>query len=126
MLNQISVTFEGDHVLVRTSGDKDYEYLEQLWSNVEQTCEKHSCFDVIGISDTSKPLEAVEGYEIPGIFREHKIDNRYRIAWVEKNPDAVDMVEFIVSILDNRDLPGRLFDSEEEAYDWLLGKNEAE
>ena len=32
VLNQITVSFEGDHILVLTEGDKDYEYLEQLWS----------------------------------------------------------------------------------------------
>lgn len=45
----------------------------------------------------------------------------YRIAWVEHNEDAKDIVDFIETVLLNRGLPGRAFDSEEEAREWLLG-----
>lgn len=120
MLNHITVTFEGDHILVLTDGDKDYEYLEQLWSKVSRACEKHSCFNVLGIANTSTPIEAVEAYELPRIFRENNIDARYRIAWVEQTPDAADTVAFAASILSNRDLPGRDFSTVAEARTWLL------
>lgn len=121
MLNHITVSFEGDHILVLTEGDKDYQFLEQLWSQVARACEKHNCFDVLGIADTSTPIEAVEAYELPRIFRENSIDERYRIAWVEQSPEAVDSISFIESILVNRDLPGRQFATVEDARTWLLG-----
>ena len=120
MLNHITVTFEGDHILVLTDGDKDYEFLEQLWSRVSRACEKHSCFNVLGIANTSTPIEAVEAYELPRIFREKNIDSRYRIAWVEESPEAADTISFVESILSNRDLPGRQFETEKEARAWLL------
>ena len=120
MLNKITVSFEGDHILVLTEGDKDYEYLEHLWSKVSRACEKHDCFNVLGIANTSTPIEAVEAYELPRIFRENNIDHRYRIAWVEQTPEAVDTVSFVASILSNRDLPGRQFESVAEAKAWLL------
>ena len=121
MLNHITVSFEGDHILVLTDGDKDYEFLETLWLQVSRACEKHGCFNVLGIANTSTPIEAVEAYELPRIFREHNIDDRYRIAWVEQSPEAVDIISFVASILSNRDLPGREFASVEEAREWLLG-----
>ena len=121
MLNHIEVSFEGDHILVLTDGDKDYEYLEQLWSKVARACEKHGCFNVLGIANTTTPIEAVEAYELPRIFRQNNIDDRYRIAWVEQTPDAADTVAFVASILANRDLPGRDFETVEEARAWLLG-----
>lgn len=120
MLNHITVTFEGDHVLVLSDGDKDYEFLEQLWSQVSRACEKYTCFNVLGIANTGTPIEAVEAYELPRIFRENNIDNRYRIAWVEQSPEAVDTISFVESILSNRDLPGRQFETEKEAREWLL------
>ncbi len=120
MLNHITVTFEGDHVLVLTDGDKDYEFLEQLWSQVSRACEEHACFDVLGIANTSTPIEAVEAYELPRIFRENHIDSRYRIAWVEQSPEAADTISFVESILSNRNLPGRQFETEREARAWLL------
>lgn len=120
MLNHITVTFEGDHVLVLSDGDKDYEFIEELWSQISQACEKHKCFNVLGIANTNTPIEAVEAYELPRIFREKNIDDRYRIAWVEQSPEAVDTVTFVESILSNRDLPGRQFKTEKEARAWLL------
>ncbi len=121
MLNHIEVSFEGDHVLVLTDGDKDYEYLEILWSRVSRACEKHGCFNVLGIANTVTPIEAVEAYELPRIFRQNNIDERYRIAWVEQTPEAADTIAFVASILANRDLPGRDFETVEEARAWLLG-----
>ena len=121
MFNHITVTFEGDHVLVLTEGDKDYEFLEQLWSKIARVCEKHRCFNVLGIANTSTPIEAVEAYDLPRIFNANNIDQRYRLAWVEQNPDSVDIIDFIESILSNRDLPGRRFETPDEAKAWLLG-----
>lgn len=123
MLNQITVSFEGDHVLVLTEGDKDYEYLEKLWPKVARVCEKHSCFNVLGVANTSTPIEAVEAYELPRIFRENNIDERYRIAWVEQSAEAADTISFVASILSNRDLPGRHFATVDEARRWLLEKS---
>lgn len=120
MLNHITVSFEGDHVLVLADGDKDYEFLEKLWSQISRACEKHQCFNVLGIANTSTPIEAVEAYELPRIFRENNIDDRYRIAWVEQSPEAVDTISFVESILSNRDLPGRQFATEKKARAWLL------
>ena len=125
MLNNITVTFEGDHVLVLTDGDKDYEYLKQLWSQVSQACEKHACFNVLGIGNTNTPVEAVDAYELPRIFRENNVDERYRIAWVEQNPEAADTLSFAASILSHRDLPGREFATVEEARKWLAEGSDA-
>lgn len=120
---EISVSFEGDHVLVRTSGEKDYAVIEEIWAKVARVCEKHQCFDVLGIANTSSPIEAVESYEIPGVFREYNIDRRYRVAWVELNPEGVDVIDLAANILAHRDLPGKLFATVEEAREWLLGDN---
>ena len=54
VLNHITVSFEGDHIL----------------SRVSRACEKHSCFNVLGIAGMSTPIEAVEACELPRIFRE--------------------------------------------------------
>ena len=120
MQNKIEVTFEGDHVRVIADGDKDYQFQNRLWQEVTSVCEEHQCFRILGISDTSTPLEAVEAYDTARIFRDMKIDNRYKLAWVEINDDSRNMTEFIATVLANRGLPGRLFDTEEAAKKWLL------
>lgn len=124
MICEIAVTFEGDHVLARTAGEKNYAVVEEIWSRISRVCEKHQCFDVLGIANTTEPIEAVEGYDLPGVFSEYNIDSRYRIAWVELNPDGVDVIDLVASILENRNLPGRRFSTVDEATAWLLGNQD--
>jgi hypothetical protein len=121
MENTLEVTFEGDHVLVIANGDKDYRYMDQLWRQIAMTCEQHSCYNVLGLADTRTPVEAVEAYDLPALFKEFGIDQQYRIAWVERNVNARDTIEFIETVLTNRGLPGLSFKTEEEAHAWLLG-----
>ena len=121
MENTLKVSFEGDHVLVLANGDKDYRYMDRLWREVAMACEEHDCYKVLGLADTRTPVEAVEGYDLPNLFRELGIGQHYRIAWVEKNINARDTLEFIQTVLTNRGMPGLLFDTEEDARAWLLG-----
>jgi hypothetical protein len=121
MENTLEVTFEGDHILVIANGEKDYRFLDRLWREVAMACNQHDCYDVLGLADTTTPIEAVEGYDLPLLFRELGIGRQYRIAWVEKNLDARDTLEFIEAVLADRGLPGKLFETEDEARKWLLG-----
>jgi hypothetical protein len=123
MENTLEVTFEGNHVLVIANGDKDYRYMDRLWREVAMACEQHKCFNVLGLAATRTPIEAVEGYDLPALFRELGIGQKYRIAWVEQNVNARDTIEFIQTVLSNRGLPGLSFNTEEEARAWLLGSD---
>jgi len=121
MENRLEVTFEGNHVLVLADGDKDYRYMDRMWHEVALKCEQHDCYNVLGLANTSTPVEAVDGYDLPAIFRDLGIGQHYRIAWVEMNEESRSVVEFIGTVLANRGLPGRLFETEAEARQWLLG-----
>jgi hypothetical protein len=121
MYNKIEVTFDGDHIRVIADGDKDYRFMDQLWREVATACDLNNCYNVLGIAKTTTPVEAVEAYELPQLFQELSIDQRYRIAWVELNDNARDVIAFLQTVLANRGLPGQVFDTEEEARDWLLG-----
>ncbi len=120
MSNILEITFEGDHVLVIADGDKDYRYMDRLWRKLAATCEKYDCYNVLGIANTSTPVEAVDGYDLAALFRELNIGQNYRIAWVELDEDARDTAAFVQTVLANRGLPGLLFDTEADARKWLL------
>jgi len=81
---------------------------------------KHDCYNVLGIADTSTPIEAVDGYDLVELFKELNIGQNYRIAWVELDEDARDLMTFVQTVLFNRGLPGLLFETEAEARKWLL------
>lgn len=121
MRNSLTITFEGDHILVRSDGEKDMEFATKVWSQVAATCEESNCFNVLGIAKTQIPVEALDGYDHARLFRDLDIDGRYRIAWVETSADAVDVAQFIELVLTNRGLHLRVFETEEEARPWLFG-----
>jgi len=120
MHNKLEITFEGDHILVIADGDKDYRYMDRLWRELAAACEKYDCYNVLGIANTSTPVEAVDGYDLAALFRELNIGQNYRIAWVELDEDARDTAAFVQTVLANRGLPGLLFDTEADARKWLL------
>ena len=125
MQNKLDVTFEGDYVQVISDGEKDFAFATRLWSEVAKTCEKHNCFNVLGVANTTKSLEAFEAYDHAGLFDDLDITHPYRIAWVELNRDAGYRTAFVEMVLSNRGLPGRLFSNVSDATKWLLGDDKA-
>lgn len=115
-----TISFEGDHIKILAGGDKNLEYATALWSAVVETCKEHDCYNVLGISEATSPMPILDGYQHADLFRSLGITNKYRVAWVEFNPDARESTYFVETVLINRGLPGRLFDSVAEAMDWLL------
>ncbi|MDH3351227.1 MAG: hypothetical protein OEM60_13220 [Gammaproteobacteria bacterium] len=119
MQNKFEITFEGDLVKVISEGEKDYRFLERLWTEVVAVCNEYDCHKVLGIARTTKHVEALEGLELAQLFRELNVTRKFRLAWVEHNQEARHIVDFIETVLSNRGLPGRAFDTEEEAREWL-------
>jgi len=50
--------------------------MERLWKDTAAACEKHACFNVLGIANTSTPVEAVEGYDLAGLLFETEAEAR--------------------------------------------------
>lgn len=118
----IEITFEGDHVRVRADGKKDFEVARRIWAGVSAACEEHQCFNVLGVANSTVPMEVMDAYDHARLFESLDIDGRYRIAWVELNKEAVDIIAFTETVLVNRGLPGKLFSTVDEAREWLLGQ----
>jgi hypothetical protein len=118
---QIVITHEGNYIKVLSNGEKSFQFAERLWTEVRNACRKHQCYDVLGVAETSVPMETFDALEIADLFERLEIGEKYRIAWVELNPEAYRTVFFMESVLSNRGLPGRVFLQVEEAKNWLLG-----
>jgi hypothetical protein len=97
VLNEVSITFEGGHNLLRSSDDKNYQTVERFRSALSRFSQKHQCYNVFGLGDADEPMEAVEGYEQASVFRKFGIDGHSRVAWVGLTPNK----------LAKRGLPGR-------------------
>ena len=120
MLSDTTITFAGDHVEVVTKSHKDIAYARELWRNIVETCQKHDCYNVLGLSYAENPMPILDGYAHAEMFRELDVTGRYRIAWVEHDPVARENTDFVETVLFNRGLPGRSFATQAEARDWLL------
>jgi len=125
MTSETTITFEGDHIKVVDRGDKNLEHAREMWTDVSLLCQKHACYNVLGLSYADNAMPILDGYSHAELFRDLGITAGYRIAWVEHNAEAREHTDFVETVLFNRGLPGRSFASEEEARAWLLGADDA-
>ena len=121
MTGTMKITFEGDHIRAESRSEKSIEWSRTFWSAVVEACLENDCYKVLGISESLTIMPIMDGFDHVELFRELGINTKYRIAWVELNPDALKTVRFVDAALFNRLLPGRLFKTEEEAKKWLFG-----
>ena len=121
MNKTMNITFEGDHIRAESRGDKSIEWSRELWPAIVKACEANDCYKVLGISGSLTVMPIMDGFDHVELFRELGIDTKYRIAWVDSNPDSHKTLRFVDAALFNRLLPGRLFMTEEDAKKWLFG-----
>ena len=119
MLNY-TIKKEKYFILVKQAGEDSYEVSLELWKEVAKACKKYQCFNILGISDTT-PLKTMGAYDHHKIFDEAKITMKHRIAWVENNSKAIEMLLFAETVLKNRGrLNGKVFANVVEAKKWLM------
>ena len=107
---------------VRVSGIPDRASNAQMWSDIVAACAKHECLYVLGISNLDKPQKIADAIDHQAIFLEAGVTVDHRIAWVQLNPDALEMTRLAETVLLNRGMVnGRLFTDEHEARRWLRG-----
>lgn len=118
----IDITKEDKYILARLTGENSYAIGLELWRGIIKACNDYQCFNILGISDT-EPLSTMDAFDHEKIFRETGVTLKHRIAWVEKNPAAWEVMKFIENVLKNRSMVnGRLFTDVAEAKAWLLKK----
>lgn len=123
MESRFTVTFQGDHVRIETDAEKNLDYATALWTEVVGVCAEHDCYSVLAVSNAPGPMPILDGYFHAELFRELKIDGKFRIAWAELNEDARHATFFVETVLFNRGLPGKVFATEKEAKQWLLSNS---
>ncbi len=115
-----AINFNGRYVEVMSTGRKSVAFARRLFTAISNACDEHECYRVLGIGASEEALPISDAFDHAELFADLGIDSRYRIAWVETNPEARSSVRFVEDVLYNRGLPGRLFDSIENARRWLV------
>lgn len=120
MKNSFTVNYKKDFVLIVSNGEKTIEFAREVIATAVKVCTTNSNYQILGISNTTKPVSLWEGYQYHEIFKEAGISYAYKIAWVEENSEFIDIYRFIETVLINRGLPGKVFTDTNEAKHWLL------
>ncbi len=124
MKSEIVITFEDKYIQACSNGEKDLAFAKKLWTEITNTCRQHDCYNVLGIANTTDPVSTAEAADHVGLFQQLGIDRKYRIAWVELNPEASEPIHLIERLLSSHKVTVRAFSNVPEAKKWLFfGRN---
>ena len=119
---EYSIEFIKGVIEVRVTGIPNRQSIAEMWSEIVAACARHECLYILGISNVDRPQKVADAIDHQAIFLEAGVTIDHRIAWVQLNPDAVEMTRLAETVLLNRGMAnGRLFTDEYEARRWLRG-----
>ncbi len=123
MALQYTIELRDSAVEVRLSGSPDRPSIAQMWKDIVAACDRFGCKAILGISNVDRPLKLADAIDHQAIFLEAGVTIDHCIAWVQLNPDALEMSRLAESVLLNRGLAhGRVFTNEFEARRWLANR----
>lgn len=120
MSYQMEVTFTGDYVEAQSIGVKTYQTAEKLWAEITRVCNRHECYRVLGIAESSKQMSVMDSINHQELFKKFGVTPKYKIAWTESNQVELDKLKNLETILLNRGYRGKVFADVAEARAWLL------
>ncbi len=117
---QYTIECRDSAIEVHVTGSPDRASIAQMWKDIVAACNQYGCLSILGISNLDRPLKLADAIDHQAIFLEAGVTIDHRIAWVQLNPEAVEMTQLAESVLLNRGLAnGRVFTDEFEARRWL-------
>ncbi len=126
MAEGFTIEKRDNYIYVRIEAEQaSAEFSRRFFGAIAQACQEHNCYNILGESFATKPMSTTEAFEHAEIFREVGITPRHRLAWVTHAKPVADQARFVEMVLKNRGLvTGFLFDTMDEACDWLLGQHQ--
>jgi len=120
---EYSIKHEDSLIRVTVTGSPDYLSTDRLWHDIVANCKRHQCLKVLGESETEQWRDS-DAYDHAAIFEVAGLSNEYRVAWVEKNPEAKKAIKLAEAVVNNRGFEtARAFSSVADAKRWLAEKS---
>jgi len=116
----VDTQFKGDHILARYRGPDSPEISGAILKVVLNACEEHQCFKILALGYLENSLSTLDNYDMAAVYAGAGFSSKYRMAWVDMNPETRESSEFGETVLFNRGFQVRLFDNEEHGRQWLL------
>lgn len=120
MEQKITVTLKNGYILAESNGKKDFEFATKLWTQIAQLCEKSNCYKVLGLANTTSPVNTIESVQHIELFQQLNISSQYRIAWVEANPEHAKTTHLIETFLSSHGISCKVLSNEHDAKKWLF------
>jgi len=124
MALKYSIRHEDSLIRVVAVGTPDYLSISRLWRDIVARCRRHNCLTVLGESRTERWLDTY-AYDHAAIFQAVGLSKHSRIAWVEKNREAREIVKLAEAVVRNRGFSkARVFDRVADARRWLAEESD--
>jgi hypothetical protein len=122
---KVDIKYKDKYILIKVSGEDNFNSSLDEMKRFTKYCEKHNCYNILGISEINFPLDTIDAFNFYKIIKEAGINFKYRVAWVNKNPKDQKKDDFALTVMQNRGLGSnwKVFSSTSEARKWLLGED---
>ncbi|MEQ8358093.1 MAG: hypothetical protein RH860_01305 [Cytophagales bacterium] len=118
--NETIISLEDGYIKVISVGVKNEHFSQNLWRNIIEACEECECYKILGVTLTTNADTNQNLITYPRFLDQIGFNDQLKVAWIEKNPDFDISSEFSKTVFQNRSLPGRFFEKEEDAREWLM------
>ena len=95
-----------------------------MCGHVAEICETEGIYKILGIALTSEPISEEEAHGLLKLAKELGMDKKYKLAWVELNPEFYDIIIFTEYLLSSNGMNIRSFYKEDQARTWLLSQDD--
>ncbi len=117
--NEFIIYEKEAYIQVHSNGAKTLEFATSMWREVVEKCRTKKIYKVLGIALTSDPLTKEEAKDMLPIFKELGLDQNYKIAWVELNPEFYDIILYSESLMSSNGVDAKFFYEVSHAKAWL-------
>jgi len=117
--NEYIIYEKGDYIQVHANGAKTLEFATSMWREVVKRCKTKKIYKILGIALTSDPLKKQEAKDLVPLFKELGLDQNYKIAWVELNPEYYEVILYAESLMFSNGVDSKFFYEVGHAKAWL-------
>ena len=117
--NEFIIYEKDDYIQVHANGAKTLEFATSMWREVIKRCSTKKIYKILGIALTSDPLKKQEAKDLLPLFKELGLDQNYKIAWVELNPEYYEVILYAESLMSANGVDAKFLYEVGHAKAWL-------
>jgi hypothetical protein len=117
----IVIVQKPQYLLVKVTGENSLQTVKQYLADVLDACIKNNCPNVLIEEDLQGPrLNTLDVFKVVSEGVRNEARSLRFIAYVDANPKSeMGLIHFAESLAKNQGIPVRVFDSVQEAENWL-------